>query len=220
MKLATKGVEFALIRKAMPKSPVWAKRILPMTSTAAEGGSLWFVIAGVMAALGGKRGRRGAVEGLLAAAGASGVANAGLKRAIGRHRPSTGVGRFLVREAGRRPHSPSMPSSHAAVAAAFATGAGMAMPSAAAPLGAAAGLVGWSRVSNGRHYTSDVLVGLALGCAIGVVVHTVVGRLRPAARQAETAADDTAKTAAGAPTTNGQNGVRPHTDAASRSNAS
>lgn len=75
-----------------------------------------------------------------------------------------------------------MPSSHAAVAAAFAASAGWALPPAAAPLGAAAGLVGWSRLNAGRHYSSDVAVGLALGASVGVLVHLVARRARPERR--------------------------------------
>lgn len=93
MKLTRTGVELALIRKAAPDSRLLAKRVLPLTSAAAEGGSLWVVIAAAMAVFGGRRGRRAGVEGLIAAASASGLTNLVLKRAIGRHRPSTGIGR-------------------------------------------------------------------------------------------------------------------------------
>lgn len=114
-----------------------------------------------------------------------------------------------------------MPSSHAAVAAAFAVGAGMAMPPVAAPLGAAAGLVGWSRVSNARHYTSDVLAGLALGCAIGVTVHALVRRLRPVPTTAAKASEVSGAGYAGAPgATNGHGLSRSATNETSRSNAS
>lgn len=179
MKLTVRGAELALVRKARPTSPVLADQVLPALSAAAEGGALWAGIAATLAALGGRRGRRAAVEGLVSAALASGVANAPLKATIGRHRPGTGIGRLVVSELGRHPRSPSMPSSHAAVAAGFAVGAGLALPPVAAPLGIATFLVGWSRLNAGRHYASDVLVGFAVGAAAGVVVHSVARRVRP-----------------------------------------
>lgn len=179
MKLPVRSAEWALMRKAVPESALVANRVLPAVSRAAEGGVLWAAVGAGLAAVGGERGRRAAFEGALAVAAASGATNGPLKHLIGRHRPGTGVGRFVIRELGQAPRTPSMPSSHSAVAAAFATATGLALPASAAPLGAAAAVVAWSRVTAGRHYPSDVVAGVAFGCALGAAVHVVARRLRP-----------------------------------------
>ena len=59
--------------------------------------------------------------------------------------------------AARTPVITSLPSGHAAAAAAaFATGVGLEMPALVAPVGALAAAVGISRVVNGVRYQSDI----------------------------------------------------------------
>jgi len=93
----------------------------------------------------------------------AGAAAGGLKLAVGRVRPDESATEF-------DPFQPfsghtSFPSGHAALAFAAATAldreaeAGW-VPWVAYPL---AGLVGWSRVRDDRHWTSDVVAGAALG---------------------------------------------------------
>ncbi|MEY2419699.1 MAG: hypothetical protein QOG90_2379 [Actinomycetota bacterium] len=170
-------VELALARKVATKTP--GRRAFSLLGNAAEGGKLWVAVAALLA-LGGNRGRRAAVEGLVALAASSAVTNGPLKSVTRRRRPGYGLGRFLVPQTGRAPKSSSLPSSHAASAAAFAAAAGLAYPYAAAPLAVASGAVAFSRVNTGRHFISDVGAGLIVGAAVGAAVHWAAGRVRPA----------------------------------------
>jgi undecaprenyl-diphosphatase len=140
-------------------------------SDAANNSRLWMGVATGLAAVGGQRGRRAAISGMLAVGLASAVTNLGLKPLAGRRRPipSDGTG---VRESRRvRPlDSASFPSGHSASAFAFATAAGGALPRASLPLHLAAAGVGWSRVHTGMHYPSDIAAGAVVGAACGWAV--------------------------------------------------
>lgn len=90
---------------------------------------------------------------------------------------STGVITYGIKQLVRRKRplddmlgNPSMPSGHASIAFSAATILGYEYPKWRIPLYIGAGLVGFSRIYLGRHYTSDVLVGAAIGTAMGIVV--------------------------------------------------
>ena len=89
----------------------------------------------------------------------AGIITYGMKRLIGRKRP-------LDETLG----NPAMPSGHASIVFSAATILGYRYPKWRIPLYIGAGLVGFSRVYLGRHYTSDVVVGAAIGTATGILV--------------------------------------------------
>ena len=89
----------------------------------------------------------------------AGVITYGMKRLIGRKRP-------LDETLG----NPAMPSGHASIIFSVATILGYEYPKWRIPLYLGAGLVGFSRVYLGRHYTSDVVAGAAIGTAMGMLV--------------------------------------------------
>jgi membrane-associated phospholipid phosphatase len=147
-------------------------RVLPPLSSAADHSKLWVVAAGVLAAAGGREGRRAAARGLGAIAITSPVANLAGKLLVSRVRPSIDVVP-VARRAWRVPTSASFPSGHSASAAAFTTGVALELPGAAVPIGVMAAGVAYSRVYTGVHYPGDVVAGIALGTAIALLTRRV-----------------------------------------------
>lgn len=77
----------------------------------------------------------------------------------------------------------SLPSNHSAVAAAFAVALCLARPAWGLPAGVFALLIGASRVLVGVHYPHDVVAGLVLGGAVGLLglaVQPLILRIIPA----------------------------------------
>ena len=139
----------------------------------------WLLTAGVLAVLGGPRGRRAAAAGLASIGITSFVVNQPMKRAGGRRRPDrTGLGvpehRWVP-----MPTSTSFPSGHSASAAAFAGSVGALVPELRLPLRASAAVVAFSRVYTGVHYPGDVAGGAAIGALVGWGTSSLVRRLPP-----------------------------------------
>jgi undecaprenyl-diphosphatase len=150
-----------------------ADRALVGVSRAANYGRLWLMIAGALAALGGRSGRRAAVRGLIGLAIAATVANGPLKLLTGRRRPAAGARPTLI----RMPRSTSFPSGHSASAFGFATGASAEAPALTPVLLPLAAAVAYSRVHAGVHYPSDVAVGILIGVGSGLLAgHWSVSR--------------------------------------------
>jgi diacylglycerol kinase family enzyme/membrane-associated phospholipid phosphatase len=141
---------------------------LLLLGRAADGGKLWLGVAAALGASGGRFRRRAALRGLFAAGIASAAANGPAKVAVRRRRPARG--RLTSHLPGYpKPSTSSFPSGHAAVAAAFAVGAGQEVPALAAPLAGLATLVGYSRIRSGAHHASDVAGGAVLGAGAGLL---------------------------------------------------
>lgn len=141
----------------------------------ADGAGLWMGVAAVLAAAGGRRGRRAAGHGLAGVAGASALANGALKALVRRRRPGP-LATAGIPAWGRPPRTSSFPSGHTASAVAFAVAAGPELPPLAPLLGLAAAAVGWSRLAGGRHFPTDVAGGALVGAAAGLAARRA-GRL-------------------------------------------
>lgn len=139
--------------------------LLPRLSRAANHSRLWMAIAGLLALLGGRFGRRAAARGMLAVGVTSAVTNLPAKLLTGRVRPDLTIVPEIRRLAAV-PASTSFPSGHAASAFAFATGASLEEPRLRPVLFPLAAAVATSRVYTGVHYPGDVLVGCAIGIAV------------------------------------------------------
>jgi membrane-associated phospholipid phosphatase len=146
-------------------------------SDAANGSRLWLGIAAVIALLGGGRGRRAALEGVVSIGVTSATVNLGVKPLRRRRRPDRPEpGPFEARHV-KMPESTSFPSGHAASAFAFAYAVGRHLPGLALPIRALASGVAYSRVHTGVHYPGDVVVGSILGAGTAAMVAAVGDRL-------------------------------------------
>jgi undecaprenyl-diphosphatase len=146
-------------------------------SDAANYSRLWLASAATIALLGGGRGRRAALEGLVAIGVTSATVNLGVKSLFRRRRPDrTEPGQFPARQV-RMPESTSLPSGHAASAFAFAYAIGRHLPGLALPIRLLAGGVAYSRVHTGVHYPGDVVLGSILGAATAASVAAAFDRV-------------------------------------------
>ena len=157
-------------------------RTMPDLSVVATKSRLWMGIAVLFAIFGGAKGRRTAIEGMVAIGVNSFVVNIPLKSAVRRKRPTDEVPeeRRLV-----KPESYSFPSGHTASAAAFSGVVGRAYPKLWLPINALAAMVGFSRVYTGVHFPGDVLGGWIVGRGVAFVVNRVAIRCGLAPNQVD-----------------------------------
>jgi YegS/Rv2252/BmrU family lipid kinase len=135
--------------------------VMHAASTAANKSRLWFGLGAVLALAGGSRGRRAATRGFVSIALTSSIVNGPLKLILRRKRPGALLQGLPTLVA--MPRSFSFPSGHSASAFAFATSVAREWPAVGVPLVGVATTVAYSRVHNGVHYPSDVVVGAGLG---------------------------------------------------------
>ena len=139
-------------------------------SNTANNSLLWVAIAGGLAILGGRRGRRAAVAGLASVGISSGLVNLGLKSISERTRPDRVKAGVIRDRHVAMPTSSSFPSGHSASGFAFATAVARVIPELGFPLGALATVVAYSRVHTGVHYPGDAVVGSLVGGSVGLAV--------------------------------------------------
>lgn len=139
-------------------------------SDAASFSKLWMAIAALLAAIGGRSGRRAAATGLVAIGVTSAVVNQGAKRIAHRARPDRQGEEVPETRHVKMPDSTSFPSGHSASAFAFATAVGSQIPILGVPLQLLAGAVAYSRVHTGVHYPGDVVIGSLIGASTGSFV--------------------------------------------------
>lgn len=156
-------------------------RAMARLSRAADYSRLSVASAALLAITGGRDGRRAAASGMACVAVTATVVNLIVKPLGRRRRPDRTTQEVPVARHVRMPASTSFPSGHAAAAFAFATGVGQVKPTAAVPLRALAGLVGYSRVHTGVHYPGDVVVGAMMGTMLAqFTTGWVSGRIKGA----------------------------------------
>ena len=153
-------------------------RVFRGLSRAADNSKLWIASAAVLATIGGRGGRRAAVNGLASVAVTSAVANLVLKPLGRRHRPDRDTYHVPITRQVTMPRTTSFPSGHAASASAFATGVASAAPEAGIPVSTAATLVAYSRVHTGVHYPIDVIAGSLTGDALALLTVAALARRR------------------------------------------
>jgi len=149
---------------------------LKRLSNSANRSVLWFAIAAAIAILGGRRGRRAALRGVISIAITSTLVNLPLKYLARRDRPPMRPGDRPLPVS--LPGSFSFPSGHSASAFAFATGVAIEEPRLLAPILPLAAGVAYSRVHLRVHYPLDVLAGVTIGAAMGLASEPVVRVLR------------------------------------------
>jgi membrane-associated phospholipid phosphatase len=146
-------------------------------SHAADRSRLWLAIAATVAVCGGDRGRRAALEGMLAIGAASATVNLVAKPVARRRRPDrVEPARFAGRHV-PMPSSASFPSGHAASAFAFAYAVGRHLPALAVPIHLLAAAIAYSRVHTGVHYPGDVVIGSVAGAGTAAMVSAVAERV-------------------------------------------
>lgn len=145
-------------------------------SDSANRSILWLAIAAAIAILGGRRGRRAALRGLISITITSTLVNLPLKYLARRDRPPMRTGDRPLPVS--LPGSFSFPSGHSASAFAFATGVAVEDPRLLAPILPLAAGVAYSRVHLRVHYPLDVLAGATIGAAMGLASEPVVRVVR------------------------------------------
>jgi undecaprenyl-diphosphatase len=138
---------------------------------------IWIAAAAIIAATGGRRGRRAALSGLVSIGVTSAVVNQGVKRLATRPRPDRVAQGIPEPRQVHMPESTSFPSGHSASAFAFATAVGGYLPVVGVFLRFLAAAVAYSRVHTGVHYPGDVVIGSLIGGSIGGVTSLVSRRV-------------------------------------------
>jgi membrane-associated phospholipid phosphatase len=171
----------AVARTATPSLDRHLRRL----SNAASYSRLWFAIAAAIALLGGERGRRAALDGVVTIGVTSASVNLVAKSLGLRQRPDAERFRRFASRQVEMPASWSFPSGHAASASAFSYAVGRHLPQLAVPLTLLAGLVAYSRVHIGVHYPGDVVAGSMLGSGVAAMVASSSDRLAVPRRRVE-----------------------------------
>jgi undecaprenyl-diphosphatase len=167
IRLITAGDRRVMRRVNGWHAPLWIRNWMLFASRGGDGW-LWSAVGLILLLFGGDRRFEALAAGFLALA-AGQLTFFVLKRLIDRERPcatETHCWADLL-----PPDRFSFPSGHAITAFAITFSLGLYYPGLLAGLVFCALSVAASRVILGLHYVSDVLVGIVIGCAIGVAVY-------------------------------------------------
>lgn len=159
----------------LPRNAYFVKG-LRVLATVTNQGMAWAAGSLVLAALGGRRGRRASLEMLSALALTTGVVERIVKVYFRRRRPFVTLVKAMV--VGRKPGSWSFPSGHTATSFACASALGRSYRRKRPVFYGIASVVGFSRVYLGHHYPIDVLSGATIGELVSRLVGLAVRRAR------------------------------------------
>ena len=165
-------MEFSFLY-AIPRTAVLDGFFLAVTNIAGSYGQLWVIVAAVLMIF--KKTRKAGVAVLFAYAAVFLIGQYGLKNLISRPRPCQIDLDFTLLVS--RPSSSSFPSTHSAWAFGAATAIFMQHKKAGVAAFIAAALIAFSRLYLFLHFPTDVLAGIALGIALGVLANWITGRI-------------------------------------------
>ncbi len=138
---------------------------------------LWFGTAGVLALFGGRRGRRAALNGVVAIGLASSSVNLGFKYMARRNRPDREDAAVPGDSARTDARIDVLSFRHSASAFAFSEAVSSASLTIGVPVRVMSAAVAYSRVHTGVHYPGDVVVGALIGMTVGEIAPRVVDLL-------------------------------------------
>ena len=165
-------MEFSFLY-AIPRTAVLDSFFLAVTKIAGSYGQLWVIVAAVLLVF--KKTRKAGVAVLLAYAAVFLIGQYGLKNLVSRPRPCQMDLDFALLV--DRPSSSSFPSTHSAWAFGAATAVFMQHKKSGIAAFIAAALIAFSRMYLFLHFPTDVLAGIVLGIALGVLANWITGRI-------------------------------------------
>ncbi len=165
-------MEFSFLY-AIPRTAVLDSFFLAVTKIAGSYGQLWVIVAAVLLVF--KKTRKAGVAVLLAYAAVFLIGQYGLKNLVSRPRPCQMDLDFALLV--DRPSSSSFPSTHSAWAFGAATAVFMQHKKSGIAAFIAAALIAFSRMCLFLHFPTDVLAGIVLGIALGVLANWITGRI-------------------------------------------
>ncbi len=165
-------MEFSFLY-AIPRTAALDSFFLAVTNIAGSYGQLWLIVAAVLLIF--KSTRKAGAAVLLAYAAVCLMGQYGLKNLISRPRPCQIDLDFALLVS--RPSSSSFPSTHSAWAFGAATAIFMQHKKPGVAAFIAAALIAFSRMYLFLHFPTDVLAGIALGTALGLLANWIAGRI-------------------------------------------
>ena len=175
-------MEFSFLY-AIPRTAVLDSFFLAVTKIAGSYGQLWVIVAAVLLVF--KKTRKAGVAVLLAYAAVFLIGQYGLKNLVSRPRPCQIDLDFALLV--DRPSSSSFPSTHSAWAFGAATAVFMQHKKSGIAAFIAAALIAFSRMYLFLHFPTDVLAGIVLGIALGMLANWITGRIWKTADQRKNA---------------------------------
>ena len=161
-------MEFSFLY-AIPRTEVLDSFFLGLTRIAGSYGQLWLIVAALLLIFKGTR--KAGVSVLIAYLAVFLIGQLALKNLFSRPRPCQIDEAFALLVA--RPSSSSFPSTHSAWAFGAATAIFMQHRKMGVAAYVVAALIGFSRLYMFLHFPTDVLFGMVLGIALGVLAHRI-----------------------------------------------